>query len=54
MLQLRALIIRNPSASLRSPPPLSGEAKLAKPPLKGEVALPQAGAEGFHRVNSEL
>ena len=25
-----------------------------KPPLKGEVALPQAGSEGFHNVNAEL
>ena len=47
-LQLRSLIIQNPSASLRSAPlpkgmathTLSGEANLQKPPLKGEVALP--------------
>ena len=39
-LQHRVLIFRDPSASLRSAPPLSGEANFSKPPLKGEVALP--------------
>ena len=57
-LQLSVLLSRNSSASLRSAPShwlrVAGEANPQQPPMKGEVALPEAGPEGSHGVCPDL